>query len=325
MLKRCRFFLLPAAGVALSMTGAAHAQPDDFGLVPLQSGNLLSLWGSAPYEPGEFGVALGFQARSLAASSTASSGPIDGTRDGAARQASESSFELLGSVGLWQDWDASAALGLERLDFGASELDGSSISRSALGNLRLCPRWRLLRFGSRPDGLALLLPLWIPLGQSSLYGADQLRVEPRVAASVALGPLAFIANAGYQLHAAEPSAGIHSTNFLSPGVGVELQLASDWQLLSELSSHWLPHSGAASGEARLAVRYASAGWGAQLGAGKGAFGAERAPDWRLLAALSFGPLADEPALAPVPAAPAPAAPDAAPDYPQTNSDWQAPQ
>jgi outer membrane protein OmpA-like peptidoglycan-associated protein len=183
----------------------------------------------------------------------------------------------------------------------------------------------LLGWG-RGGGLAFLLPILLPVDIA--YRNDGLRFEPRLAASRVIGRFTLDVNAGYRLHAAEGSLGIHSGNFVTGGAGAVLRVTELWSALGELTAHWSPDdrtftdSHGLASEARLALRYGSVGWGAQLGAGRGLLRAALDPDWRMLASMSFTPNARDDAPAP-PAPPAPPSSDAADDdYLSPAPDWQ---
>jgi outer membrane protein OmpA-like peptidoglycan-associated protein len=320
--RRHRTSSLGLAGV-LSWCGAgpAHAQQtpvDDYLAVPVQAGSMLSLWGGQTYARADYALALNLEVHSLVSVEQAPALERHGTA---------SSFDLLGSLGVWQGADISAGLALQATNFETKpgETAGAG-SRAALGDARVIPRFRLW---SHPagSGLALLFPVWIPTPLQTVYLSPGLRIEPRLALTGHGGAWTMTLNAGYALHATEADFGVRSTNFVSAGAGAELRVIDAWSLLSELSARWSPHDRRATtdwggaGEARLAARFATKGWAAQFGAGTGVLGAPRLPAWRMLASVSFGSSAPELA-APV-AEQHVAPPEDAGSYSSAGSDWQA--
>lgn len=313
-----------AIGGVLATAPTARAQQavaDGYASVPLQSGATLSLWGSEPYQPGNYALTLGLEVRSLLIASEA-----DAATDDLA--GSVSSFELLGSLGLWRGIDVSAAIALDRASIEApDEDDGAAQSRGALGEVRLIPRARLLGVDAG-SGLAVLLPVGLPSKSNDLYAARSVRVEPRLAGTLHGGWLIATTNVGYTVHATEEALGTGSTNFVSGGVGAEFRIVPAWSMLAELAGRWSPHDRAAtnagglSTEAHAAARFSSSGWAAQFGAGTGLTSALLEPDWRMLASVSFSPA---PADAPPPAMPVEPAPTESSDsYLSETADWHPP-
>ncbi|MEO8184068.1 MAG: OmpA family protein [Deltaproteobacteria bacterium] len=302
---------------------AAHAQhviDDGYGSAPLESGSLLSLWGSHPSAPGRYALALDLDVRPLAVAAGTTETALE-------RSGSLSSFGLLGTVGLWRNLDVSAAVSLDRVRLEPGGADANVTQRrGALGDVRLIPRLRLWT-ASDGSGLAVLLPTWLPSRKNGLHGARGLRLGPLLAATTGGRLVVATANAGYGLQVSDE---IGSKNFVTSGVGVELRVLEAWSLLSEVSGRWSPDErsltqvSGLSSEAHLAARFSSSGWAAQVGAGTGLTGAVLEPDWRLLASVSFS--AGGADSAPAPIAPATATQTAEDEsYSNETSDWQAPE
>jgi outer membrane protein OmpA-like peptidoglycan-associated protein len=302
---------------------AQQAPVDDYGLLPLQTGTILSLWSGRTYEPGEYALALGLQARAVTLS-TASEG------EGSKLHGSASTVELLATLGLLPRLDLSAAMAIERIELRAPEDTGSETereSRTAFRDVRVIPRLRLMSLGD-DGGLALLLPALLSVAGDSSDSGDGVRLEPRVAASGPIGPLLLNVNGGYRIHLAEESVGAGNENFLTGGLGAAIRVADAWSLLSEVSLRWAPDdrsvtdSNGLASEARLAARFMSTGWAAQFGAGAGLLGAALDPDWRLLASVSVSPFHADP-VAPI-LEPSPASADPDDEYLSSAPDWRPP-
>src|SRR6185436_19072983 len=165
---------------------------DGYRSVPLESGSLLSLWGSQPSAAGRYALALDLDVRALAvASSTDRSAPE--------RSGSLSSFALLGTLGLGRNFDVSAAVSLDRVRL--EPLDTDVRQRpAALGDVRLIPRLRVWTAGDG-SGLALLLPTSLPSRESGLHAARGLRLGPLLSATTGGSLVMATANAGYGLQA----------------------------------------------------------------------------------------------------------------------------
>lgn len=311
-------------GISLAVATAPlrDAAANDYASAPLERGATLSLWASQPYAPGRYALALGLQARSFA---------VGGTTDTQSpeREGSASNFELLGTIGVWRSVDVSAVVGLDRMQLPAAEGSADAERSSALGDVRLIPRLRLLDdVGGDGIGAAFVLPVWRPGGDSA-YHDHGFRIEPRLVSSLSKGAVTITVNAAYQAHAAAPDLGVSTRNFITGGVGTEIRIVDAWAALGEVLGRWSPHdrsltdANGFSSEARIGARYASSGWAAQFGGGRGLLGVTQEPDWRLLATLSFSPVGEEPAAAAVlpEAIPAPPRDDG---YINSDSDWRPP-
>jgi outer membrane protein OmpA-like peptidoglycan-associated protein len=259
----------PFGGEAL----AQNATLNDFTLVPMQSGNMLSLWGSETFTPGSHALQLGVEARRGLASNVEQNAPTLAT------------MELLATFALVRGFDVSTGLAVHRGDFGARA------NRTAIGDVWLVPRLRVWRNASGA-GIATLIAASLPAGNDPTLEREGLRFEPRVLATQMSVPFVLTANAGYLLHTRAEFDGAASNAALA-GVGAELALGSGWSGVSELTSRWYANAPGADlaarrpTEARLAVRFTVAGWVTEFGGGLGLWGGPSDPDWRLIAALSF--------------------------------------
>jgi outer membrane protein OmpA-like peptidoglycan-associated protein len=247
---------------------------DGFTLVPMHSGNMLSLWGSETFTPGSHALQLGLEARQALATSVA-----------AQSRSPLATLELLATFALVEGFDVSTGLAIHRGDFGAR------VNRTVIGDVWLVPRLRVWRNASG-GGLATLVAAALPAGNDETLKREGLRFEPRLLASQVSLPFVFTANAGYLLHTRSDFDGAASNAVLA-GAGVELGLGSGWSGVSELTSRLYANAPGADlaarlpAEARLAVRFTIAGWVTEFGGGLGLWGGPSEPDWRLIAALSF--------------------------------------
>lgn len=307
--------VLSLAAVLTFALSSHAARAEDYAAVPLEPGATLSLWSSQVHAPGRYALALGLQARSIELPGA----PDDD--DGAGREGSASNLELMGTVGVARRVDVSMAIALERTQLGDPEGTAADEQSSALGDVRLVPRVRLLGADSA-SGLAVLIPVSKPGGPLQ-SGDDVFEVEPRLAATFASGRVTALVNAGYRLR-----TGGEAGSSVRGGAGAEVFVADSWAMLGEVLGVWSARGGAGagsepSGEARVGARYASSGWAAQFGAGRGVLGAAGEPDWRLLASVSFSPDAEEPAVTAAPIAVA--AVVTSDDYLRAEADWRPPE
>jgi outer membrane protein OmpA-like peptidoglycan-associated protein len=273
--------------VSLLWTAQAEAQTesrDDYALAPLQNGSMLAVWGSNPIEPGRYALGLGMQVRPPLVSDQTET--VRSETAGAI-----STLELLATIGLWHRLDVSAGITAHSVDLDGSESGDAAPGRAALGDLRMIPRVRLVG-GDSGAGLAVAIPVWIPAGSASIYGAQGLRFEPRALASYFDEHVTLSANIGYLF--SRPDEGPRRVkDAITASVGADVRVLDAWSVVTELSSRWHSHRVSAEAgarlpvEARAALRFSIASWVVQLGGGVGLRGGASQPDWRLLAAVGF--------------------------------------
>ena len=291
-----------AAGLAAPLARAQdHFAGDSLASAPAFPNSALSVWGSRTLEAKQWAVALdaSYARRPLTLRAIGSDNTI------ADLVGSISTFELLGSLGLFGRFDVTLALPLEYVTSG-TELSASApvVLRAAtvdsdtfaLGDIRLVPRVALLSPDGDADadgvGLALLLPLWLPTGDDNVYVGEDFRVEPRLALDFALGRLKLALNAGYLVRSQAQLLGATIDDMVSWGVGAAISLIDPLSLVLEVSGHLnvLTNdfgSDDAPTEILGALRFNAGRWRAQAGGGPGIAGGVTEPSWRLLAAVSY--------------------------------------
>lgn len=269
---------------------AQEASLHEYSAAPLQAGALLSLWAGEAFEPGEHALQLGVHTRR------------HGMQLDAAREARVvSSFELLATLGVFKHFDASAGVVAHYAEW--SDASRAAADRRVLvGELRVVPRVGLWSNGAG-SGLAALVSTSLSPSDDRALGGERWRFEPRFLASGVAGPITVAGNLGYSLHAAGERFGQAHKDALLCGAGISVGLSDAWSTLAEVTSRWHPNGDNARvpSEARVAMRFWSGNWGAQLGGGLGLSSGPSQPDWRMMAALS----ASLPAAAPVSAPRAP--------------------
>jgi outer membrane protein OmpA-like peptidoglycan-associated protein len=265
---------------------AQEASLHEFSAAPLQAGAMLSLWAAEAFEPGEHTLQLGVHTRRHALQ-------LDETREARA----VSSFELLATLGVFEHFDASAGIVAHHADW--SDASSPAADRRILvGELRVVPRLDLWS-NAAGSGLAALVSASLSPGNERALGGERWRFEPRLLASGVAGPITATAQAGYSLHVGAERFGQAPKDALLCGAGMSVGLSDAWSTLAEVTSRFHPNGDSArlASEARVAMRFLSGNWGAQLGGGLGLAGGFAQPDWRMMAALS----ASLPAAAPLPA------------------------
>ncbi len=136
--------------------------------------------------------------------------------------------ELWGSIGLFDIGELGFVLPIIAFqnggDLGLFGSAGSSISTFAVQDLRIVPKVQVLN----PDkfagfGVALLAPIYVPIGDTSSFASDgEVRVEPRLAVDWrhSVG-LAIAANVAYQFRPEQTSQNIVSDDVLRLSLGFE--------------------------------------------------------------------------------------------------------
>ncbi len=118
-----------------------------------------------------------------------------------------------------------------------SGFQGSDDIKSfALGDLRIVPKWTILKRAERGFGLALLPQFSIPIGTSGGNGGDQfLNFEPRLVVDYKFSSGILIAlNAGYRIREAVSVANLHMNDEIYYSLGALYPLTKRLHLLGEL-------------------------------------------------------------------------------------------
>jgi outer membrane protein OmpA-like peptidoglycan-associated protein len=263
-----------------------------------QDGSVLSVYGTRTLPKGAYFVGpMGSYARRPVALRDGATGDQLGDLVG-----SISTLSLLGSVGIMDRLDLGIAVPLHRVAAGSSfgaaapaAVDAAQVNDTQviMGDVRLVPRYTLLE--RQPDegfGLAALLPVSLPTGKDSVYGGENLRVEPRVAADYVLSHVLIAANVGYLVRSKATVLDSTVDDMLKWGVGSDIPIYGMFSGLVEasgavnlLSSDF--HSNDAPTEGLLGARMRTEGWLAQLAGGPSLIHGLTAPEYRLLASVGF--------------------------------------
>lgn len=295
-------------GLALGAGAPAVAQdrPTAEGFVlaaPLRD-SYLSVWGTSALRPGAFSLAL---------SGTYGRHPLPiSSGDEALGQlvGSLTTFELMGTVGLFKPVDLSVAVPLHILTHGTGFSDATidqlppgallTDTKVSLGDVRVTPRLRLFEpEGDSGYGLALLVPVWLPTGDRDIYAGEKLRVEPKLAFEAVTPDLSFGLNIGYQFRGRTRLLDTKVDDMGTWGVALGLRVVEALRVIVELSGRLnLQSDDFTSGDAPTellgALRLTSGRFLAQLGGGPGLIRGIGGPSYRLLGAIALLPAPPEP-------------------------------
>lgn len=216
--------------------------------------------------------------------------------------------ELNAGLGLFGLFDLGLALPLVLAQSGEGSADASvgAFSGFAIADMRVTPKFRLLD-SARTGGLgvALLAPIWLPIGDQDTYNSDgALRVEPRVAADWTSDVITVALNVGVQIRPQREVLNYTSGTALRYGLGAEapifdpLSVIASYQGSVGLSQGRNPRDlgeAAANSKARpmellggLQVAL-PASLVAQAGAGIGLTSSVGSPDFRVFASIGYTP------------------------------------
>lgn len=132
-------------------------------------------------------------------------------------------FDLYGSIGLFQRLELGVALPLTVQGTQSDPFDGQTLRGAGVGDLRLVPKARILTLAGIE--LAAALPVILPTGgESSFLGGGGLAVQPRVIAEWAPGPLRVIANLGLNFRRTEQLQNLHVGHAFTYGAGLEVPM-----------------------------------------------------------------------------------------------------
>ncbi|MDQ3264786.1 MAG: Ig-like domain-containing protein, partial [Myxococcota bacterium] len=137
--------------------------------------------------------------------------------------AHQATFDLYGSIGLFQRFELGVALPLTLQGTQSDPFDGQTLRGAGVGDLRLVPKAKILRLAGIE--LAAALPVILPTGgESSFLGGGGLAVQPRVIAEWAPGPLRVIANLGFNFRRTEQLQNLHVGHAFTYGAGLEVPM-----------------------------------------------------------------------------------------------------
>jgi len=218
---------------------------------------------------------------------------VDADGDRIARiVSSQLAADLIGSFAVLDTLEVGVAVPLILSQSG--ELGGDA--GFGIGDLRLVPRWQALSIADDRFALAVIGDLRLPTGDADAWQGGELRGGLRVAADLRVAAHTVGANLGWQARPDESFVGVGVDDTLLWGVAANVKLARHWRLVPEIN-------GAASVLAD-GVRYedlpvefvTAARWFGlddhlmvEFGAGTGLVAGFGAPDWRLLAGVTWSP------------------------------------
>ena len=231
--------------------------------------------------------------------------------DGSDRVASVVSDQLFAhlsvGLGLWDNLSVSANLPLALVTAGDSPTAGglafNSPSGAALGDLRLGARYRFLGSANGAAQLSLAASLWVPTGDRSKFAGDgAVRGEPVLVFNGETDSLVYSANAGLALRSQRSFANTQMGTQLDFGAGVALLLADrKLQIGPELYGRTVTKDAFGRDDTNLegvlGAKYRLSAWVLGAGAGPGFARGIGTPTARVVASITWAPLA-EPAQAP---------------------------
>jgi len=228
--------------------------------------------------------------------------------DGGERVASVVSDQLFAhlsvGLGLWQDLSVSADLPVALVTAGDSPSAGglafSSPSGAALGDLRLAARYRLLGTATGAAQLSLAASLWLPTGDRDKFAGDgAVRGLPSLVLNGETGGFVYALNAGINLRSQRSFASVRLGTQLSFGGGAALLLADrKLQIGPELYGSTVTRAAFERDdtnlEALLGAKYRVSDWVLGAGAGPGFARGIGTPTARVVASVTWAPLAEAP-------------------------------
>jgi outer membrane protein OmpA-like peptidoglycan-associated protein len=211
-------------------------------------------------------------------------------------------LSLLGTVGIYDRLDLGIAIPIHRVSAGSGfavppppAVQASLISKSkaAFGDIELTPRFSLIdRKDGRKVGLAVLVPLWLPTGDDSLYAGESFRAEPRLSIDADLSPVTLVGNVGYLIRKKVELLGRSLDDMLRWGAGADIVLVEKLSALIEFSGafnvmtdHFRKYD--APTEGMLGLRWKRSGFLVQAGGGTGLVRGVGAPQYRLFASVGY--------------------------------------
>lgn len=227
--------------------------------------------------------------------------------DGDDRVASVVSDQLFAhlsvGLGLWKDLSISANLPLAIVTTGDSPSAGglafNSPSGAALGDLRLAARYRFLGSATDAAQLSLAGSLWLPTGDRDKYAGDgAVRGQPALVFNGETSSLVYSLNAGIVLRSERAFTSVKVGTQFNFGGGLALLLADrKLQIGPELYGATVTSSAFGRDntnfEGVLGAKYRVSAWVLGAGAGPGFARGLGTPTARVIASITFAPIADE--------------------------------
>jgi len=174
----------------------------------------------------------------------------------------------------------------------------AEISSFTTADLRIVPKLKILDSKDFSGfGLAFLLPISLPTGDSDAYASEgNVRIEPRLAFDYSTeGGFAIAANVAFQPRGTRKVLNFENTDAFKWGLGLEIPLVEDLSLIGSLFG--TVAVGADEGASRTAPIEALGGvqwwfakdWIGNIGAGSGLTNGVGAPDFRAFLTIGYTP------------------------------------
>lgn len=230
--------------------------------------------------------------------------PGEGAGDGLLDRRTTAHVQVALGLGGWFSLGADLPVILQqratRVDIGTDlEVDATRLPTSGVGDLRLVPKLAVLQTGEGPVGVAFEAPFWLPTGSGAAWtGEDGLSAEPRVVLEAADGEVArrrhrwrLALLAGLNLRPADRLGDARIGSGPVAGLAAGVRPLETLEVLFEAR---VQGAGARvaqiAGEASLGVAlHPSPTLGIRLAGGTGAVPGIGAPDYRLIAGLTWTP------------------------------------
>ena len=282
-----------AALVTLPAAAADRFDAEAFQPTTTQAGSLVSVYGTRALSKGAFEMALSVSyARSPITLRDGDDGPQIGRL-----MSSLSTVSLLGGYGVVDRFDVGLAIPLHRMGAGSKfaeaglpEIQAAAVDDAAvaLGDVRVVPRVTLLERGTSSSmGVAALLPVSLPTGNSDLYGGESLHVEPRLAWDWAPGGVLLAANVGYLVREEAVVLNTSVDDAFRWGAGTEIPVYQTLSALVEANGAVNTGSSDTPTEGLVGLRMRASDWVAQLAGGTAVVQGLTSPEYRVVAGLGF--------------------------------------
>ncbi len=198
--------------------------------------------------------------------------------------------DLLGGFSLTDNFDLGVAIPVVLTQSG--DLNDTGFG---MGDVRIVPRFRFFGDGRTGFSMAGVLDVRLPTGIRSDFQGGEFRVEPRVVADLPIGKHWVGANLGWMFRPSDEQVGLRVNDTLNLGFAADLKVNDLLHVVPELNTSLSIAAGRVrSGQLPVellgAARFLPAeGWMAQVGAGTGLVAGFGAPDFRLIAGVSYRP------------------------------------
>jgi outer membrane protein OmpA-like peptidoglycan-associated protein len=291
------FLALAMLGMAAQVNAQGRFDVENFTPSADQEGSVLRLQGAQTLQQAAYSIGLfgSYERNPLTIRDN------DGKRLGDLI-GSVGTLTLLGTVGIYDRLDLGLAIPIHRVSAGSGfaiapprDVQAALISKSkaAFGDIELTPRFSLIeRKNGGKVGLAVLVPLWLPTGDDSLYAGESFRAEPRLSVDADLSPVTLVGNVGYMVRKRVELLGRSLDDMLRWGAGANIVLVDKLSALIEfsgafnvLTDHYRKYD--APSEGMLGLRWIHSGFLMQVGGGTGLVRGVGSPQYRLFASVGY--------------------------------------